>query len=128
MSMHKTLRTRLALVGAVLLASSAWAQMPVPDPENLARTVSDQMRLSTATKLQLREAGVLFVFTDTVSGKKAWLAAACQPLKGEHVKLVDFSANVGGVRGVNSARIKVAEGRCKGIDGWVGTTYLDAVQ
>lgn len=100
----------------------------MPDAENAAQTMADQVRLGTATKLRLRESGVLYVFADTASGKKAWLSASCQPAKGEQVKAIDFNANVGGVRGVNSAHVRLTEGRCQGADGWVGTTYLDAVQ
>lgn len=128
MSTRITLLAGATLVCALAMLPAVWAQVPTPDAENAAQTMVDQARLSTAMKLRLRESGVLYVFTDAASGKKAWLPAACQPAKGEQVKLTEFNANVGGVRGVNSARITVTEERCQGTDGWVGTTYLDATQ
>lgn len=128
MSRPITIVISAAFACAIAVPTPAWAQMPVPDGENTAMTMTDQVRLNTATKLVLRESGVLYVYKDTVSGKKAWLPAPCQPAKGDQVKLIDFNANVGGVRGVNSAQVRVTQGRCQGAAGWVGTTYLDALK
>lgn len=128
MSTRITLIISAAFACAVAVPPPAWAQLTIPDATNTALTMADQVRLNTATKLRLRESGVLYVYKDTVSGKKAWLPATCQPAKGDSVKLTDFNANVGGVRGVNSAQVNVTQGRCQGVAGWVGTTYLDAVQ
>lgn len=111
---------------AIGLSPAAWAQLALSDAQNAAQTTVEQVRLSSAKTLRVREPGSLYVFSDAVAGKKAWLPAACQPLKGERVKLTDFTANAGGVRGVNSAHVEVVEGRCSGRDGWIGTTYLDA--
>ena len=113
---------------ALSIASSlfARAQVPIPDVANTIDVIVDQVHLVAAKQIILRETGVLYVFTAAVSGTKAWLPAACQPLKGEQVKLIAFMANAGGVRGVNAAHVKVAEGRCRGSDGWVGTAFLNA--
>jgi len=127
MKMHSARVFGLALV-ATVLSTAAWAQIPMPDAKNFAGAISDQVRLSTAAKLQLRERGALYVVGETTSGQKVWVPASCQPLKGERVQLIDFEANAGGVRGSNSARVKVAEGQCQGGEGVVGTTYIDAVK
>ncbi|RYE72870.1 MAG: hypothetical protein EOO81_02235 [Oxalobacteraceae bacterium] len=128
MNRPNTLVISAAFACAIAVAPPAWAQVPVPDAENTAMTMADQVRLNTATKLVLRESGVLYVYKDTVSGKKAWLPATCQPAKGDQVKLTDFNANAGGVRGVNSAQVRVTQGHCQGAAGWVGTTYIDALK
>lgn len=128
MNTYLTLIANAAFACSGAISPTSWAQFPVLDGENTVRATDDLVRLSTAKELRLRESGVLYVFTDGQSGKKAWLPAACQPLKGDRVKLIDFNANAGGVRGVNSARVNVSEGRCKNGDGWVGTGSLDAIQ
>lgn len=119
---------RLITLALVLTGVSTFSSAQVVLSDTMAEAMMDQVRLSSAKTLRVREAGALYVFTEAMSGKKGWFPATCQPTRGERVKLKNFTANSGGVRGVNSAHVEVVEGRCKGRDGWIGTTYLGAEQ
>ena len=48
---------------------------------------------------------------------------SCQPLQGEHVKVLDMQQVPGMPARV--LRVAVAEGRCKGVEGWVGSQRVE---
>ena len=50
---------------------------------------------------------------------------ACQPLKGEQVRVLETKASFGGLAGAHVARVLVIEGQCKGTEGWVGVPKLE---
>jgi hypothetical protein len=51
--------------------------------------------------------------------------AACQPLKGEQVQVLETKSSFGGIAGAHVARVLVIEGQCKGTEGWVGLAKLE---
>ncbi|HEY8096980.1 MAG TPA: hypothetical protein VIE65_12935 [Methylobacter sp.] len=113
-----------AFIALSLLFSSANAGMPIRDGENVIQAAFDATGLAVAKELRLTDSNVLLTDSDPMKAK----LAACQPQKGEQVKALAFQANAGGIRGANVARVAVLEGRCKGVEGWVGTARLEKIQ
>ena len=102
----RTHRTRLTFVLAyVALLPSAWGQIAVRDIKNATDMASEGVRVAMAKVVRLNEPGVLYVRNDEAPAKQVWVPADCQPLKGEQVKVTKVDYNVGGVSGINAARV-----------------------
>ena len=103
-------KTLIAALGALTLCGAANAGQ-------LAQTAD------ASGYAKLTDANVLM--TDGNPAKAQF--TKCQPLKGEIVAVLEIKSDVGGMTGVNAARVVVTDGECKGVEGWVGLPRLEKV-